>query len=402
VSNPLLDFDSLPAFDRIKPQHARPALESILAQNRARLAALVAIAEPTFANLVVPAEELAHRLSRVWSPIGHLNGVAYSTEMRKAYNECLPLLTEYAAELGQNSDLCRAYGLVLKSEGDKLDQSQRKVIENALRDFRLAGVELPLDRKNRFRELLQGLAERGAKFAENVLDATAAFSCHVTDATRLEGLPAQTVARAEADAKAAGKAGFLLKLDQPTYLTILTCARAADLRREIYEAWATRASDRGPSAERFDNGPLIEEIMRLRHEAANLVGFANFAEFALATRMARSSSVVHNFLGDLGDKCRPAAQREFADLETFAGRKLAAWDVAFYSERLKESKFQLSQESLRPYFPLPRVLAGLFTIVKRLYGIEVAERNNVPVWHASVRLFGPIFPAGETQRGLDG
>jgi oligopeptidase A len=400
VSNPLLDFDSLPAFERIKPEHAPSALEFIIAENRARLAALIAIPEPTFANLVVPVEELAHRLSRVWSPIGHLNGVANTASMRKAYNECLPLLTEYAAELGQNSDLYRAYGLVLKNEGDRLDQAQRKVIEIALRDFRLAGVDLPPEKKNRFRELLRLLAELGAKFGENVLDATAAFSCHVTDATRLEGLPPQNLARAESAAKAAGKTGFLLKLDQPTYVTVLSCARDAGLRREIYEAWATRASDRGPSAERFDNGPLIERIMRLRHEAASLLGFANFAEFALATRMARSSPVVRKFLHDLGDKCRSAAQREFAELESFAGRKLAAWDLAFYSERLKESKFQLSRESLRPYFPLPRVLAGLFAIVKRLYGIEVTERTNMSVWHSSVRFFNIAAAGGETIAGF--
>jgi oligopeptidase A len=382
-----LDLDSLPAFDRIEAAHALPALETILAENRARLAQLTQQPNPTFASLVVPVEELSYRLSRVWSPIGHLNAVANSTEMREAYNACVPLLTAYSSELGQNAALQLGYSRVLKSEGDRLDPAQVKLLENALRDFRLAGVDLPADRKARYREVVQRLAQLATKFSENVLDAARAYTRRVTDESELAGLPANTVDRAAADAREARQTGWLFKLDQPTYMTVMTSAENSQLRRDIYEAWVTRASELGPSAGRFDNNPIIAEILPLRHELARLLGYANFADYALATRMAKSSGRVLAFLNDLAVRCRAAASREFSDLEEFAGRKLEAWDLAFFGERLQESRFKVSQEALRPYFPLPKVLSGLFTVTLRLYGIAVVERPGVPVWHPSVRYY---------------
>jgi oligopeptidase A len=400
VTNPLLEIDSLPPFDRIAAAHARPALEKVLADNRARLADLTAQPEPTFASLVIPVEELAYRLNRVWSPIGHLNAVANSTELREAYNECVPLLTEYSSELGQNAALQAAYAYVLEHEGDSLAPAERKVVDNALRDFRLAGVDLPDDRKTRYREVAQRLAQLGTKFSENVLDAGRAYTRSVTDGAELAGLGESAIDRAAADAREANQPGWLFKLDQPTYTAIMTSAESTELRRDIYEAWVTRASDLGPSAGRFDNGPIIAEILPLRHELARLLGFENFADYALATRMAKSSKHVLTFLDDLARRCMPAGRQEFSDLEEFAGRKLNAWDVAFYSEKLQESRFKVSQEALRPYFPLPKVLSGLFTLTQRLYGITVRERPNVSVWHASVRYYDLLGSDDELVAGF--
>jgi oligopeptidase A len=387
VNNPLLNLESLPAFDRIEPAHARPALERILSENRARLQQLTAQTGPTFASLVVPVEELSYRLSRVWSPIGHLNAVANSPEMRQAYNECVPLLTAYSSELGQNADLYAGYAHVFKHEGDSLDSSQRKLLENALRDFRLAGVDLPAERRDRYRQVVQRLAQLATKFSENVLDAARSYSRSVSDGSELEGLPESTVDRAAADAREAGQAGWLFKLDQPTYMTVMANAANAQLRRDIYEAWVTRASELGPSGGQFDNNPIMAEILALRHELAQLLGFNNFVDYALATRMAKSGKQVLGFLDDLALRCRPAAIQEFADLEEFAGRKLNAWDLAYFSERLQESRFNVSQEALRPYFPLAKVLSGLFALTERLYGIKVIPRPEVSVWHPTVRYY---------------
>jgi oligopeptidase A len=400
VKNPLLNLDSLPAFDRIEAAHARPALEQVLAENRARLAELTALPDPTFATLVVPVEELSYRLSRVWSPIGHLNAVANSPAMREAYNECVPLLTAYSSEVGQNEALQACYARVLEREGAQLNAAQRKVVENALRDFRLAGVDLPEARKTRYREVVQRLAHLGTKFSENVLDAGRAFSRSVSQGSELAGLPANTVDRAAADAREAQQSGWLFKLDQPTYVTVMASAESEALRRDIYEGWVTRASEMGPSAGRFDNNVLIAEILPLRHELAQLLGFANFADYALATRMAKNSRQVVTFLDDLARRCLPAGREEFSSLEEFAGRKLNPWDIAYYSERLQERRFKVSQEALRPYFPLPKVLSGLFALVERLYGISVRADTSVSVWHPSVRYYDLVESSGNRVAGF--
>ncbi len=377
----------LPAFGRIEASHALPALQQVLAENRARLQELTAQTAPTFASLVIPVEELSYRLGRVFSPVGHLNAVANSTEMREAYNACVPLLTEYSSELGQNSALQAAYAYVLEHEGPSLEPAQRKVLENALRDFRLAGVDLPPEKKARYREVAQQLAHLSTKFSENVLDAARAYTRSVTHSAELAGLPANVIDRAAADAREAQQSGWLFKLDQPTYVTIMASAEDEKLRRDIYEAWVTRASELGPSAGRFDNNAVIAQILPLRDELAKLLGFDNFVSYALATRMAKSGKQVLGFLDDLARRCLPAAREEFSDLEEFAGRKLSAWDMSFYSERLQERRFKVSQEALRPYFPLPKVLSGLFSLIQRLYGITVRERPGVGVWHPSVRYY---------------
>jgi oligopeptidase A len=398
MTNPLLTDSPLPHFSAIEAGHVEPAIRQLLDGNRRELDALLDGGAEGWDGLVAPIERMHHRLARAWSPVGHLNGVMNSDELRTAYNACLPLLTAYHTELAQNERLCAAYQRVADRDGARLDPAQRKLIENALRDFRLAGVSLPADRKQRFGQVMERLATVQAKFDENVLDATSAWSKGVNDETEIAGLPPTTVQRARQAAEAAGRAGWLLSLDAPNYQAVMTHAENEPLRREFYEAWVTRASDQGPHAGRWDNTPLMAEILALRHEAANLVGFASFAEYSLATKMAHEPGEVLQFLRELARVSRPAAQREFDELERFAGRPLQSWDVAFYSERMKHERLDVSEEALRPYFPLPRVLAGLFTVVARLYGVRIVARPGVEVYHPDARYFD-ILDRDGTPRG---
>jgi oligopeptidase A len=400
MSNPLLSEAPLPEFPAITPAHVEPAIRGLLDANRRKLAALLKSGAAGWEGLVAPIERMHHRLSRAWSPVGHLNGVMNNDELRAAYNACLPLLTAYHTELAQNERLCAAYQRVMDTEGGRLEPGQRKLLENALRDFRLAGVSLPADRKKRFGEVMERLATSQAKFDENVLDATNAWSRHVTDAAELEGLPETTLARAKQAAADAGREGWLLPLDAPNYQAVMTHATNEALRREFYEAWVTRASDQGPNSGQWDNTPLIAEILALRHEAAALVGFGNFAEYSLATKMAHETSEVLAFLRELARVSRPFAEREFAALEAFAGRPLQSWDVAFHSERMKRERLDVSEEALRPYFPLPRVLAGLFTVVSRLYGVRIVGRTDVAVYHPDVRYFDIVERDGTPRGGF--
>jgi len=387
MSNPLLADSGLPDYASIRAEHVEPALRAQLAQNRARLAALLAAPAPTFASLCEPFEELQHRLNRVFAPVSHLNAVANTAELRAAYNACLPLLAEYQTEVGQNAALATAYETIRAREGERLDLAQRRVLEYALREFRLAGVQLPPERKDRFKQIMQQLSQLQSKFEEHVLDATQAWSRHVTDAAELTGVPGHVLARASAAARERGLPGWYLTLDQPTYLAVMTHADSQALRREYYEAWNTRASDRGPHAGRFDNGPVLADILRLRHEAAGLLGFASFAELSLATKMAASVPAVLDFLEELAQHYVPAARREFAELEAWAGRTLEAWDVPWYAEKLQQERHAVSEEALRPWFALPRVLQGLFMVAERLYGIRIRERAGVAAWHPDVRYF---------------
>ena len=400
MSNPLLSEAPLPEFPAITPAHVEPAIRGLLDANRRTLAALLKGGATGWDGLVAPIERMHHRLSRAWSPVGHLNGVMNNDELRAAYNACLPLLTAYHTELAQNQRLCAAYQRVMDTEGDQLEPGMRKLLENALRDFRLAGVSLPADRKQRFGEVMERLATTQAKFDENVLDATNAWSRHVTDGAELEGLPETTLARARQAAADTGREGWLLPLDAPNYQAVMTHATSEALRREFYEAWVTRASDQGPHAGQWDNTPLIAEILALRHEAATLVGFGNFAEYSLATKMAHETGEVLAFLRELARVSRPFAEREFAALEAFAGRPLQSWDVAFYSERMKRERLDVSEEALRPYFPLPRVLAGLFTVVTRLYGVRIVGRTDVAVYHPDVRYFDIVERDGTPRGGF--
>ena len=387
MENPLLSPSPLPPFSQIRPEHVEPAVRQVLEESRARIDQLAAVETPTFATVVEPLEAVRHRVARVWSPVSHLNAVLNSDALRTAYHACLPLLSVFQTELSQSEPLYRAFRTIAENEGPALDPVQRQLIEHALRDFRLAGVGLDEARKQRFKAVMLELTELQAKFEENVLDATNAWSYHVTDPADLKGLNEVLVDQARRRAHDQRVEGWVLTLDQPTYVAVVTDAESERLRRAFYEAWTTRASDQGPNAGRWDNSEVMEHILRLRHEAAQLLGFRNYAEYALATRMARSVEEVMQFLQELARAARPAAQKEFEELEAFAGRRLAAWDVTFYAERLQRSRYSVSQEELRPYFPLPRVLAGLFEVAQRLFDVRIRERHNVPVWHPDVRFF---------------
>jgi oligopeptidase A len=395
MDNPLLGQEPLPQFMRIRPEHVEPAVRELLAQNRARIEQLAALPGPTFATVIEPLEELHHRTSRTWSPVSHLNAVLNSEALRAGYNACLPLLSAYQTDLAQSEPLFRAYRVIAEQEGAALAPVQRQVIEHSMRDFRLAGVGLPAERKERFKTAMLELTQLQAKFEENVLDATNSWTRHLTEHTELAGLNEMLIEQARQRAQDQGLAGWILTLDQPTYVAVVTDAESEPLRRAFYEAWTTRASDQGPNAGRWDNAAVMEQILRHRHEAARLLDFNNYAEYALATRMAHSVDEVLSFLHELAATARTAAQREFTELEEFAGGRLAAWDVGFYAERLQRARFSVSQEELRPYFPLPHVLAGLFEVAERLFGVRLRETGGVPVWHPDVRFFTITSAAGE-------
>lgn len=397
MNNPLLATFELPPFSAIRPEHVEPAIREVLAQSRSTLEALLN-GPATWENLVAPLEAMQHRLSRIWSPVGHLNGVMNNDELRAAYNACLPLLSAWNTELGQNEKLYAAYEAVLKNEIASLSGPQRKLLENALRDFRLAGVALPADKKARYKAVMEQLASLQAKFDENVMDATNAWSRTVTSESELAGLPAPIVARAKTAAEAKQVPGWLFSLDAPNYMAVMMHSEDVQLRRDFYEAWNTRASDQGKFAGKWDNSSLMEQILALRFEIANLVGFKHYAEYSLATKMAKSVDEVSAFLEQLATLSKPAAQREFAELTKLAGRPLDAWDVGFYAERLKRQRFDLSEEALRPYFPAPRVLQGMFAVAEKLYGVRIVERKGVDLYHPDAQFFD-ILNSDGSRRG---
>jgi oligopeptidase A len=395
---PQHDSLDLPRFSEIRAEHIESSIRSLLDENRAQLAKLLDAGAATWDTLVVPLEEMQHRLSRTWSPIGHMNGVVNSDELRSAYNACLPLLTAWHTELAQNEQLYRAYEAILAKEGPKLEAGQRKLLENALRDFRLAGVALSDERKARFKALMEQLATLQSKFDENVLDATNAWSKHLTDTSELAGLPAPILERARAAAQSHDLEGWYFTLDAPNYQAVMMHAESESLRRDFYTAWVTRASEHGLEPARWDNSKLMSEILALRLELAKLVGFDNYAEYSLATKMASSVSEVRTFLEELALKARPVAQQEFDELQRFARHTLNAWDVGFYAERMKRERFQLSEEELRPYFPLDKVLNGMFKVAEKLYSVRIVPRENVNVYHPDAHFYD-ILNLDGTQRG---
>jgi oligopeptidase A len=392
-ANPLLQSTALPKFDAIRPEHVVPAITQLIREQRERVAQLEALPNPTFKTVIEPLEELQHALGRAWSPVGHLNAVMNSETLRSAYNECLPLLSEFHTDLAQSEKLYRAYAHIAQQEGSTLDPVQREVIEHALRDFRLAGVALAPARKERFKAIMMELSRLSAKFEENVLDATNTWTHHVTDGAQLKGINQSIVDQARQRAQEKGLDGHLFGLDQPSYVAVMTDGESESLRRVFYEAWSTRASVTSSSSA-FDNTAVMEDILRLRHEAAQLLDFKSYADYALANRMARSVPEVVSFLNDLVSSAKKAGADEFAQLEKFAGHKLNAWDVTFYSERLQQQLYSVSQEELREYLPLPRVLQGLFEVAERLFDVRIREREGVAVWHPDVRYFEVQNPQG--------
>ena len=405
MDNPLLELTGLPPFSAIKPHHVEPAIDFILEKNRARINGLLQVTEYyTWTNLLGPLEEMEDQLNRAWSPVGHLNAVVNSDEWRRVYNACLPKLSAYATELGQNERLYQAFLSIAQGpEYQKLSIAQRKVIDNGLRDFRLSGVALDRDKKRRFKEIAERLSILSAKFSENVLDATDAWKKRIERREQLAGLPEHALDMARQAAQRDHMDGWLLNLEHPSYLAVMTYADDRALRAEMYEAYVTRASDSGPHAGRWDNTPVMEETLALRHEKANLLGFKHYAEYSLATKMAASPEQVVSFLSDLAQRSLAMAKTELEELRDFARRTddlqdFESWDALYYSEKLRQHRYAISDEELKPYFPHNRVLDGLFSLVNRLYGLTVKERKDVDTWHVDARFFD-IFDHQGALRG---
>lgn len=401
-SNPLLRGYSLPPFSRIRAADVVPAVETVLAENRSALSEIASLRDPfTWDNLVRRLEDLEDRLQKVWSPVGHLNAVVNSEELRAAYNACLPLLSEYATEIGQNQKLYEAYqGLAGSGDAALFDHAQRKIIDDALRDFRLSGVALPQEQKTRFKAIAQELSRLQSRFQDNLLDATQGWSRSIEDPALLAGIPEQARAAAKQAADQQQRAGWLFNLEFPSYIAVLTYADDRALREEFYTAFCTRASDQGPNAGQWDNSELMENILALRHEQAQLLGFAHYAELSLATKMAESSQQVMGFLTDLANHALPVAHRDLAELKEFAREHygleaLAVWDLSYYAEKLRQYRYAFSEEEVRSYFPAPRVVEGMFAVVERVYGLTIKQRDGVDVWHPDVRFYDIFDRAGE-------
>jgi oligopeptidase A len=400
MENPLLvpTTETLPAFDRIRPEHAAPAIDAVLQENRSRLRLLLddlgRADEPvTWDRLVEPLDDMSERLARAWGPVTHLFAVTSTAQWRAAYNACLPNVTEYYLELSQNVVLYGAYErLATAGEASDLSPTRRKILRDALRDFKLSGVALPEDQRTRFRDIAMRLSQLQSKFQENVLDSVQAWNKHVTDSATLAGMTAQGKALAAAHAASKGLEGFRLTLDFPTYDAVVSYADNRDLRRELFEAYATRASEVGPLAGRFDNSALMEEILALRHEQSRLLGFSNYAEMSLATKMASSPAEVERFLLDLARRAHGAAQRELDELASFARERggpddFQPWDLPYYSEKLKAHRLGFSDDDIRPYFQAPNVIRGMFDLVERLYGIRIVQIRGIATWHPDVTTY---------------
>ncbi len=394
MNNPLLENHSLPAFSRIRPEHVEAAIDSVLNDNRARIRTLLEQGGRfDWQTFVEPLEDMADRLERVWSPVRHLNAVMNNDDLRAAYNVCLSKLSEYATDLGQNEGLFIAYQSIAAAEiFTSLEVAQQKAIKDALRDFHLSGVDLPETQRARFKEIQQQLSSLHSRFEENVLDATNAWKKPVIDKAILSGLPASALAMARQAAHNQGQDGWLINLEYPCYHAVMTYADNRELRREVYTAFNTRASDQGPHAGQWDNSAVMEQILALRHEAAELLGYANYAERSLATKMAETEQSVLTFLRDLASRARPKAEKELEELCEYASVQLgiddiASWDLPYVSEKLKQHRYAFSEEELKPWFQVDQVLQGLFELVGRIYGLVIREKKGVDSWHSDVSFY---------------
>lgn len=394
--NPLLETHELPPFTDIRAEHVLPAVEKLLHESREaidQLAQQAATTPPTWDNFAVPLEAVNDRLSQVWSPVSHLNGTMNSPELREAYQACLEQLSAFGTWVGQHEGLFKGWQALKEgSTWAQLTPAQQRTVDNALRDFRLAGVDLPTAKKARYGEIQARLSMLSNQFSNHVLDATQAWHKDLASQRDLAGVPPSAIDTLKAAAEAKGVAGYRITLDFPSFFPVVSYADNRELRREVYTAFVTRASDQGPDAGQFDNAALIEDIVALRQELAKLLGFSTYADYSLATKMADSPEQVLEFLEDLARRAVPQAKQEFADLSTYARdelglEELQPWDIAYASEKLREARHAISQEQLRPYFPAPRVIDGLFQVVERLYGVSVEEDSKAPRYHSDVRYF---------------
>ena len=397
--NPLMDFSGLPRFAEVKAEHVTPAIEQLLATNRALVEKLVADAGASrWSAFVAPLEDANEQLSRAWSQVSHLNAVVNSPELRAVYNENLPKITEFYADLSQNLKLFEKFKVLRAApEYDQLSAPQKKIVNNEIRDFRLGGAELADDQKERFKAIQEELASAAAKFEENLLDTTNAYAKYVESVDAVAGLPADVLQAAQEAASADGKTGWKFTLHAPSYIPVMQYAEHRPLREEIYRAYTTRASEFGQPE--WDNSALIKQILQLRQEAAQLLGFQSYAEVSLATKMAQTPAEVLDFLQSLAARAKPFAQQDLSALRAFAAEQygmqdLQAWDVGFYSEKLREARYGFSDEEVKQYFPENPVLEGMFKVVETIYGLKI-HATHAPVWHPDVRFFSLTDTAGQ-------
>lgn len=391
MTNPLLDFSGLPRFGEILPEHVAPAIEQLLNDSRALLAQLLSDpTPPSWDNFVRPLEESNERLSRAWGPVGHLNAVMNSPELRAAYNATLPVITQYFAELGQNQALFERFKTLRNSAAfDSLSAARKQVIEHELRDFRLGGAELPESDKARYLAIQERQAELSSRFSDNLLDATNAYTLVIENEAEVAGLPEDALQAAREAAETEGKHGWLFTLKAPSYLPVMQFADHRPLREQLYRAYVTRASEFGTPD--WDNTALMDEIVSLRAEEAQLLGFANFGALSLASKMADTPQEVISFVRELAQRARPHAERDLEELRAFARDALGletlhAWDAAYASEKLREQRYAFSEQEVKRYFPEDAVLGGLFKVIHLLYGLDV-QPAEAPVWHEDVHYF---------------
>jgi len=389
--NPLLDFSSLPRFDAIRAEHVTPAVDVLLQEARDTIARLTAdAAAPGWDNFVEPLCDATERLSRCWGVVAHLNAVVSSPTIRDAYNSNIPRLSAFWSELGQNLALyARFKALCEQPDYAAYNAARKKIVDNNLRDFKLSGAELPEAQKERFAAIQSRLAELSARFEQNVLDATDAFSLYIEDERELAGLPADVVAMLAAAARQEERSGFKLTLQFPCYLPVMQYADSRELRHTLYDAYVKRASEFGPAEQ--DNSPVMREKLQLNREEAQLLGFASYADLSLYTKMAESPAQVIAFLRDLGHRARPFALRDRAELEAFAREELGmagldAWDLSYVAEKLRVARYAFSDQEVKQYFPEPKVLTGLFGVVRTLFGVDVRPAS-AGVWHPDVRYY---------------
>ncbi|MBV8634299.1 MAG: M3 family metallopeptidase [Burkholderiaceae bacterium] len=390
--NPLLDFSGLTPFDAVKPEHVTPAIDTLLEENRAAVARLEAPETPaTWDGFVEPLEDATERLGRAWGVVSHLHSVTDTPELRAVYNENQPKLTEFWTELGQNLALFGKYKALHDSaEFTALTPARKRIVDNAIRDFRLSGAELPEEKKERYAEIQEAQAALGTKFSENVLDATNDFGLFIEDEAELAGLPDDAKAAARAAAEKDGKSGYKFTLHFPSYFPVLQYADSRTLREKIYRANATKASELGAKPE-WDNSTNIVELLKLRDEEARLLGYQNFAEVSLVTKMADTPAQVVAFLEDLAQRARPFAEKDLAELRAFARERLGleqleAWDTTYASEKLREERYAFSEQELKQYFPEPKVIEGLFRVIQTLYGVTI-KQDSATAWHPDVKFF---------------
>ena len=402
LNNPLLNFSGLPRFAEIQPAHVTPAVDNLLQHNRDIVSALLnETAAPTWENFVDRLDDANEKMARSWGQVSHLNAVMNSTELREVYNENLPKITQYYAGLGQNLALFAKYKALRSSiEFNKLSQARKKIIENELRDFRLSGAELAEDKKARFLEIQDELSALSSRFSDNLLDATNEFSLLIENDAELAGIPADDMQAARDAAQAVSKTGWLFTLKAPSYMPIMQYAENRELREKMYIAYSQRASEFGK--ENWDNTPLITQILKLRAEEAKLLGFANYAELSLASKMANTPEQILKFLRELAQHARPLADKDLLELQEFAKKQLAmselqSWDIGYVSEKLRQQRYAFSDQEVKQYFPEDAVIAGMFNVVQKIYGLSMRPAQT-QVWHDTVRFFD-VFDADDKRIG---